>query len=209
MAWKAASGERRCVHHSSRTGEQCRLWGVVGTEPPTCRTHGAAAPQVKAAAERRVANRKVLELAERIDVEVPEFTSAAQAMNYLVTRVTRRAAQFGNLADEYGQSLTYSDRGGTERLRASVVGEQRWLDSLAKVLAVVVAGETAAAAQASPAEDIARLAHAVSTAITNVIMRHPEWGPPAEVHAEITATVAATLRAWMGEHPEPDHPHAA
>lgn len=46
--------ERRCTAHSSRTGEQCRKWAVLGTEPGVCATHGASAPQVKRKARERV-----------------------------------------------------------------------------------------------------------------------------------------------------------
>lgn len=45
---------RRCTAHSSRTGEQCRKWAVLGTEPGVCATHGASAPQVKRKARERV-----------------------------------------------------------------------------------------------------------------------------------------------------------
>lgn len=43
---------RRCTAHSSRTGEPCKLPPVKGSN--VCRSHGAAAPQVKAKARRRL-----------------------------------------------------------------------------------------------------------------------------------------------------------
>jgi hypothetical protein len=41
----------RCTAHSSRTGEQCQAWAIVGHH--VCITHGGAAPQVREAARRR------------------------------------------------------------------------------------------------------------------------------------------------------------
>lgn len=49
-----ANAQRRCTAHSSRTGERCRKWAVLGTEPGICATHGASTPQVKRAARKRL-----------------------------------------------------------------------------------------------------------------------------------------------------------
>jgi hypothetical protein len=117
-----------------------------------CLSHGALAPQVRAAADRREADRKALELAERVEVDVPEFASGSDAARYLVSRVTRRAAQFGALADQRGDDVTYTDRSGTERLRAAVIGEQKWLDSLARVLGALAQAETSGRGSADAVE---------------------------------------------------------
>lgn len=42
----------KCTARSSRTGAPCQKWPINGGT--VCRTHGGAAPQVKAAAERRL-----------------------------------------------------------------------------------------------------------------------------------------------------------
>jgi hypothetical protein len=42
----------RCSARSQRTGRQCRRWAAPGSN--VCPVHGAAAPQVKAAARRRL-----------------------------------------------------------------------------------------------------------------------------------------------------------
>lgn len=44
--------KRRCTAHSSRTGEPCKLPPLRGME--VCRSHGGAAPQVKAKARQRI-----------------------------------------------------------------------------------------------------------------------------------------------------------
>lgn len=175
MAWKPASGERRCVHHSSRTGQQCRLWGIPGTEPPTCAVHGGRAPQVKAAAQRRVARAEVAQLADRVDVDLPEFASPADAARHLVDRIARRAAQFGQLADQLGNQLVYSDAAGIERLRAAVSGERMWLDSFAKVvsaLAQAQQGGTRAEMYTGLRDQIIEdVVSTSSMALTNVLLR--------------------------------------
>jgi hypothetical protein len=54
---------RRCNAHSSRTGEPCKLPPVKGSN--VCRSHGGAAPQVKAKARQRIeeaADRMAFEL---------------------------------------------------------------------------------------------------------------------------------------------------
>lgn len=43
---------RRCSATSSRTGEPCKRWAIVGGN--VCPTHGGSAPQVKEAARRRL-----------------------------------------------------------------------------------------------------------------------------------------------------------
>lgn len=43
---------KRCQARSSRTGEQCRQWALVGGS--VCQAHGGRAPQVRAAAEQAV-----------------------------------------------------------------------------------------------------------------------------------------------------------
>jgi hypothetical protein len=42
----------KCTAHSKRSGKPCKKDAVKGTN--VCRSHGAAAPQVKAAAKRRL-----------------------------------------------------------------------------------------------------------------------------------------------------------
>jgi hypothetical protein len=44
--------KRKCTAHSSRTGEPCKLPPLRGME--VCRSHGGAAPQVKAKARQRI-----------------------------------------------------------------------------------------------------------------------------------------------------------
>src|SRR5258708_7694250 len=124
MAWKPASGGGGCVHKSSRTGEQCRLWGVSGTDPPTCATHGASAPQVRAAAARREAGRRALEAAGRLNVDLEPFDGdAPAALSAAVTDLQRRVVQVGHVFDASGGPVEWGMLlAGVETLR-KVLGE--------------------------------------------------------------------------------------
>lgn len=54
---------RRCSARSSRTGQPCRSWAILGGT--VCVNHGGRAPQVVAAAKRRLAMAEVLEQSPR------------------------------------------------------------------------------------------------------------------------------------------------
>ena len=132
------------------TGERCKRRPHPGSN--TCVKHGSGAPQVRAAAERRLADAKAIELASRIEIEVPTFATAGAAAHYLVNRVTQRAAQFGALSDQL-QSATYLDKAGREQVRAVLAEERKWLDSMARLMSMVSsAGLAAAPAGPSPVE---------------------------------------------------------
>ena len=47
------AGEVQCTARSKRTGERCRLPSMLGGN--VCRSHGGAAPQTRAKAQRRLA----------------------------------------------------------------------------------------------------------------------------------------------------------
>ena len=65
----------RCTAHSSRSGERCRRRALRGSN--VCPMHGAAAPQVRAKAERRVVEQKARALLARLGVPVATDPIAA------------------------------------------------------------------------------------------------------------------------------------
>lgn len=145
--------EQRCVAtviYGPNAGQRCPKYHVRGAT--VCLAHGARAPQVRAAADRRVADAKAIELASKIEIEVPTFATAGAAAHYLVNRVTQRAAQFGALSDQL-QSATYLDKAGREQVRAVLAEERKWLDSMGKLLSVATsAGLAAEPSGPSPVE---------------------------------------------------------
>ena len=136
--------EQRCtatVTHGPRTGECCPKYHIRGTT--VCLEHGAKPAHVRAAAARRVADAKAIELASRMHVEVPRLQTPGDAAQYTLGQVQRRAAQFAQAADRL-ESATYLDKAGQERVRAVLAEERRWLDSMVKLLGVAVVARSAA-----------------------------------------------------------------
>lgn len=85
---------RRCGARSSRTGEPCRAWAVVGAT--VCVAHGGAAPQVRRAAARRLASEQVARKLAEVEVtpigdpleELERLAGEAIALkNFLASRV--------------------------------------------------------------------------------------------------------------------------
>ena len=129
-------------------GKRCPRYHIRGAT--VCTSHGGKAPQVKAAAARRVADQKALELASRMQVSVPRLQTPGEAAQYTLSQVQRRAAQFAQAADQL-TSATYMDRAGQERVRAVLAEERRWLDSMVKLLGVaVVAGSAGTSEPTGP-----------------------------------------------------------
>ncbi len=155
--------KERCiatVTNGPNKGGRCPKYRVKGST--VCLAHGSLAPQVRAAAQRRVADQQAVEMAQRIQVDVPEFTSPGEAARFLLTAVTRRAMQFGALADQLGENMVYTDKAGVERLRAAIDGEREWLTVMGRVLGLAVAAqdngdETRRQAEAQAREAIGRL----------------------------------------------------
>jgi hypothetical protein len=149
--FRPPTDEQRCtahVVHGPRAGERCPKYRVKGTN--VCMEHGAKPAHVRAAAARRVADEKALELASRMEVVVPRLQTPGEAAQYTLGQVQRRAAQFAQAADQL-TSATYLDKAGQERIRAVLAEERRWLDSMVKLLGVAaVAGSAAEPAGPDP-----------------------------------------------------------
>lgn len=115
---------QRCTAHRTN-GEPCRAWAVRGAT--VCVTHGGAAPAVRAAAARRVAEEKAGRVARRL--AQPITTDPAQALLDLVSsaagEVAYWRARVDELQDRDEKRLTSGltkitegkDRGGVTTLR--------------------------------------------------------------------------------------------
>jgi hypothetical protein len=215
MAFVAASGdhERRCHARSNRTGKQCRRWGVRGTEPPVCRSHGGAAPQVKAAAERRLAEREVREIALQLDVDPQDFsTDPLTWLNDLIRRGAAMVERFGRLAEscQDGQSLVYTAKSGVRQIRPEFAAFRAERESFGRHLELLLKAEVTLAqiTRAGHREEIIdQVAMALGVAVTSVLLRHPELDTVA-LHDEIMEEFRRTAKAWTADHPQPEHPRA-
>jgi hypothetical protein len=177
---------KRCTATVIKTGERCKRARIPGTT--VCATHGGSAPQVRAAAQRRVQEARARELAESVGVDVPQFASATDVARYLLERVSRRSAQFGALADASGD-VTYTDRTGRERVRAAFAEEQRWLGSLAKVLGVMVtSAHEERSAAAVGGEMVDAIVMALSAGVADALLRYRE-SIPAAMMAEMAEAI--------------------
>lgn len=119
----------QCAATSTRSGEQCRASAVHGAT--VCAAHGGRAPQVKAAAKRRLANAKALQFLH--EQGVPQIDNPLQAFHDLVEESVALkqffAAQMAQLSE-----LTSTDDQAKEQAKAMVELYERALDRAAKFL---------------------------------------------------------------------------
>ena len=125
---------KRCTATSNRTGRRCGLARIPGTT--VCATHGGKAPQVREAAQRRVADEQARELARKIDVDVTQFHGdPIEALRDLLRRDQAELERFGRLADRLEDSqLVYTTKSGVEQLRAVLGAYQSERDALGRRL---------------------------------------------------------------------------
>lgn len=102
----AAGGERqRCVAKAKSSGRRCARWAVPGST--VCRTHGGAAPQVIAAAKRRLlAVEAGAELA-RLGVAIE--TTPVEALEAMLYEAAGNVAVLRMMVAELGQHHLYGD----------------------------------------------------------------------------------------------------
>lgn len=115
--------DRRCTA-TSRSGERCKRWAIKGGR--VCRSHGGAAPQVRAAAERRLEQDRIAgevsELLDRFDIPdehpleglISVVRSTGRMMRALESLVRSLDLRPDVLVDVVGDGL---ERGGDTGLR--------------------------------------------------------------------------------------------
>lgn len=129
----------RCRAHISkgpRAGEPCSRPAKDGAV--VCTSHGARAPQVRAAAERRVAERKAREAVAALGQIVPGSVDPLdvldQALSEVVALKDRLGQMVARLADE---SVRYEGRAG-EQLRGELAAYQSALRDTTKCAETIV-----------------------------------------------------------------------
>jgi hypothetical protein len=202
---------KRCTATSRRTGQRCGLARIPGTT--VCAKHGGAAPQVRAAAARRVAEQKVRTAAMKLDVDPQGVTTDPVALlSGMIHSGAMMMERFSRLVDrcEDGQSPVYTAKSGMRQVRPEFAALRAERDSLGRHLELWLKVSLAQARlhrdeEASELTD--RIATALGVAVTNVLLRHPELDALV-LRQEIKEEFQQAARAWTADHPEPEHPRA-
>jgi hypothetical protein len=203
---------KRCIATSKRTGQRCGLARIPGTT--VCAKHGGAAPQVRAAAARRVAEQKVRAAAMKLEVDPQEVsTDPVALLSGMIHSGALMMERFSRLVDrcEDGQSLVYTARSGVRQIRPEFAALRAERESLGRHLELWLKVSLAQAQlnrdEAAASQLTDRVATALSVAVTSVLLRHPELDALA-LHDEIKQEFCRVARAWTADHPEPKHPRA-
>lgn len=124
----------RCVGTSTTTRERCRKARTPGTT--VCRNHGSAAPQVRAAAERRVtaaavqADAAAILASEGVGIVGDPF----DALEHLAAEVLAVKQAAAARVNALGEQIRYRSGQGAEQLRSEVALYERSLDRATKIL---------------------------------------------------------------------------
>lgn len=124
-----APGTRRCSARRSN-GQPCKNRPLIGAT--VCRVHGGSAPQVKAAAARRLAESKARRALD--DVGVREVDNPLHELRALTGEVVAWKDALANHVAALEDRYRYSDAKGAEQLRAEVALYERAMDRAAKLL---------------------------------------------------------------------------
>lgn len=125
-----ARDPRRCNGTSKQTGKPCQLFPVPGAT--VCRFHGGGAPQVRAAARRRLAQQEAA--ASLAEVGVYPVTNPVEAFADLVSEVVALKDHFADRVAQL-ESLRYTSTWNTEQMRTEVALYERALDRSGRLLA--------------------------------------------------------------------------
>jgi hypothetical protein len=126
---------KRCIATSKRTGQRCGLARIPGTT--VCAKHGGAAPQVRAAAARRVAEQKVRKAAMKLDVDLQDVSADPVALlSGMIHSGAVMMGRFSRLVDrcEDGQGLVYTAKSGVRQVRPEFAALRAERESLGRHL---------------------------------------------------------------------------
>jgi len=126
---KCGEVHERCSGHNV-SGLPCRRYPTAGAN--VCMKHGAAAPQVKAAARRRLAESKVRKALD--EVEIREVDNPLAELRKLTGEVVAWKDVLASHVANLTEQMRYTDDKGAEQLRAEVALYERALDRAGKFL---------------------------------------------------------------------------
>lgn len=125
--FRPPTDEQRCTANT-RKGTRCPKFRVKGAT--VCLSHGAKAPQVRAAAERRDQEQQARELAKRSVVDLSRYADPVAGLEYAVSASYALAERLTQIAGGIPDSeLVWRNKTG-EHLRGEVVAAQRALSDL-------------------------------------------------------------------------------
>jgi hypothetical protein len=123
----------RCTAKSKRSGERCRSYAMKGSA--TCRMHGSAAGQVRAAAKARRLAAAATADAERLLAHeaADRMADPWETLGRLAVEADAMKQALGERVNALGSALRYVAPGsGAEQLRAEVALYERAMDRSAK-----------------------------------------------------------------------------
>jgi hypothetical protein len=207
--WPDMDESKRCIATSKRTGQRCGLARIPGTT--VCAKHGGAAPQVRAAAARRVAEQKVRAIAMKLEVGPQDVsTDPVALLSGMIHSSAVMMERFSRLVDrcEDGQSPVYTARSGVRQIRPEFAALRAERESLGRHLELwlkVSMAQAQVSRDQEKTQTIDLVATALAIAVTNVLLRR---GLDLSLHEEFMDEFRRTARAWTADHPEPEHPRA-
>jgi hypothetical protein len=200
---------KRCTATSKRTGQRCGLARIPGTT--VCAKHGGAAPQVRAAAARRVAEQKVRKAAMKLDVDLQDVsTDPVALLSGMIHSGAIMMERFSRLVDrcEDGHGLVYTAKSGVRQIRPEFAALRAERESLGRHLELwlkVSMAQAQVSRDQEKTQTIDLVMMALTTAVTNVLMRR---GLDLSLHEDFIEEFRRTAKAWTDDHPEPEHPRA-
>lgn len=192
----------KCTGTAKRTGERCTKWPVKGAK--VCRSHGAGAPQVKAAAARRVVEGQALKAVSALGAWSPvtdplsaladvagEVTAVKDFLRGLVEQIVEAEQRHAGLSGG-GEQLRSTDDKGAEQLNAKFQAYMTMLDRTVSTLATI--------AKLNIDERMARIDEARAEMIREALRRTwAEMGITGEQQTRGTAALGRHLRVVGSE----------
>lgn len=178
---------KKCTGRSSSTGKPCGRWANKGAE--VCNSHGGRAPQVKAKARERVAERQIGAVLGRLNI-VPvhdPLTALAELAGEILAwkeLAADRVAQLQELARE-------NHLVGNEDVRADVQVFERAMDRAVTVLATI--------ARLNIDERLAKISEQQAALVREALTKAlADAGVPREQQRETVTHLARHLRVVSG-----------